>query len=710
MSALSAGDGSTLDLLRHRIADLEATLHAIREGGVDAVVLGSGGEEQVYTLTSADRPYRLIIEQMGEGAATVSERGVLLYANARFAALLGRPRGALVGCDLTALLPIGPVLAELLGTAAGATRRAELELPRPDGSSTPVLVSVSGLEVEDVLVRCLLVTDLSAYRQSEEQFAAAFDNAPVGMGLVSSEGLLLRVNGALERLTGRSAEELTGSRLASLLDERDVDTTAPFSDFLTGALPAFQAEVRLTSPDGSSRWAALSASMVAAADPPYAVVQFEDLDERKQYEGRLQYLADHDALTGLLNRRRFHEDLTRQVALDARYGGASSVVLLDLDNFKLLNDTLGHSAGDRVIQAVARSMRAGLRDTDVLGRLGGDEFAVLLPGTDLAEASVVTDVLLARVRANVLHHAGQRLRSTASAGVALLREALDADDVLAHADLAMYAAKEAGRDTRVVYDPEAAHVARAHARYRWIERIRNALEDDLFTLYEQPILDLRTGSVEGSELLLRMRDKTGPGVVGPDHFLYIAERHGLVGAIDRVVIPLSMALAARSGRPPSFRWEINLSAESLGDQQVPALIESCLEETGLPPASFVFEITETAAIANIDHAVAFATRIGAIGCKFALDDFGAGYGSFYYLKHIPCEYLKIDGEFIRGLTRNDTDRVIVDAVVTAAHRLGKQTVAEYVGDEETLRLLRVLEVDHAQGYHVGAPVAPAGAP
>jgi EAL domain-containing protein (putative c-di-GMP-specific phosphodiesterase class I) len=279
-----------------------------------------------------------------------------------------------------------------------------------------------------------------------------------------------------------------------------------------------------------------------------------------------------------------------------------------------------------------------------------------------------------------------------------------ADEVLANADLAMYAVKEGGGDGLLIYDASGPAAALSRAKFIWIDRVRQALEEDRFTLLAQPILDLAHDEVRGCELLLRMQD--GDGLVEPEQFLGIAERHGLASAVDAHVVRNAIALAARLDRGPDFRWEINVSGASLDDRALVAVIETQLELHDVPPASLVFEITETAAIKNMSQAQAFATRVTDLGCGFALDDFGAGYGGFYYLKYLPLDYLKIDGEFIRELLTNRTNRVIVQAMVAVARPLGKQTIAEYVLDEDTLDLLRELHVDHAQGYHIGTPADP----
>jgi diguanylate cyclase (GGDEF)-like protein/PAS domain S-box-containing protein len=547
-----------------------------------------------------------------------------------------------------------------------------------------------------------------ALAEATAQFAAAFDHAPVGMALIRSDGVLLRVNEALGAITGHAMDALVGSPLTEFVDPRDVDSSRVQLAELVGGVPgsASRAEFRLRTVGGEARWVCLSMALVGTGEVTYAVAHVEDIHDRKRLEGRMQYLADHDALTGLYNRRRFHEELVHHQALAARYGGGGVVALVDLDNFKYINDTLGHQSGDQLIQAIGRMLRSRLRDSDVIGRLGGDEFAVLLPEADMEHATEVTASLLAGIRSTEIEEAGHRVRSTGSAGLARLDEpgVVGADAVLANADLAMYAAKDAGRDTLVVHDPGGPHVAQSAARFRWLDRIRQALEHDLFVLRAQPILALASGDINGCEILVRMRH--GGQLIEPDRFLPIAERHGMAAAIDRVVVARSIDLVATQPRPAGFRWEINLSADSLGDPALPQLIEAKLEETGIAPSSLVFEITETAAITQMDQARAFAARISELGCGFALDDFGAGYGSFYYLKHLPFDYLKIDGEFIRQLATSQVDQTIVRAIVAAAHPLGKQTIAEYVGDAVTLELLRELGVDHAQGYYIGQPVDP----
>jgi diguanylate cyclase (GGDEF)-like protein/PAS domain S-box-containing protein len=442
-----------------------------------------------------------------------------------------------------------------------------------------------------------------------------------------------------------------------------------------------------------------------------AVVTFNDVTERKRFESQLRFLAEHDGLTGLFNRRRFEEELARQVAYARRYGGGAALVL-DIDNFKYVNDTLGHQAGDELIRSVATLLRKRLRATDVLARLGGDEFAVLLPHTGSEQAEEVAHGLLKEIRAHTTAVADQPIRVTTSIGVTLLgQEELTAEEVLVEADIAMYEAKDAGRDCCVIYTRDSRQRARQASGMTWTKRIRRALEEDGFVLYCQPILDLRCDTVSQYELLLRMRGDQDGEVILPGAFLPPAERFGLIRDIDHWVVREAVQLLSRLEREGSgidLLLEINLSGKSVGDPDLPGLIERALADTAVDPAKLIFEITETAAIANMEEASSFAHRLTKLGCRFALDDFGAGFGSFYYLKYLPLDYLKIDGDFIENLVRSPVDQRMVKAMVEVARALEMKTIAEYVSDEESVRLLRDFGVDYAQGFHLGKP-APVGA-
>jgi diguanylate cyclase (GGDEF)-like protein len=381
--------------------------------------------------------------------------------------------------------------------------------------------------------------------------------------------------------------------------------------------------------------------------------------------------------------------------------------VVDLDHFKYVNDTLGHSIGDEMIGRVGTLLRERLRETDVVARLGGDEFAVLLPSADEEQARLVGEDLVKAVRTQSVQLSSDRqLRLTACVGVAMFGQEYDIghEAVLVNADIAMYEAKDAGRDRCVLLDATEGPQTQMRARLTWSQRIRRALEEDGFELFQQPILDIRRGEVTHHELLVRLPGESGE-LIPPGTFLYIAEQFGLIQAIDRWVAGQATQLLKRLHEEgEAVTLSVNLSGASITDASLLEVVEQRIRETGVDPHSLIFEVTETAAIVNIDKARRFAERLAELGCAFALDDFGAGFGSFYYLKHLPFDYLKIDGDFIRQLPASKADQLTVKAIVQIAHGLGKRTVAEFVGDDATLTLLGRFGVDYAQGYHTGKPV------
>jgi diguanylate cyclase (GGDEF)-like protein len=427
--------------------------------------------------------------------------------------------------------------------------------------------------------------------------------------------------------------------------------------------------------------------------------------ELRRSRSELTHLATHDPLTDLPNRRHLESEIDRVVQASFQTGGSGAVVVFDLDGFKYINDSRGHAVGDQVLVKVAHLLRAGLRPEDVVGRLGGDEFAAVLPGATEDQAQGVVHRLLEALRAEtIVIDSGRAVRFTASAGMSVFDpdSRRSAQDLLVDADAAMYEAKDSGRDRLALCSTGQPRQTDLRSRHTWVDRIRQALESDLFVLHAQPIRNLRTDKVDRYELLLRMRNSDG-SLVMPGEFLPAAERSGLITHIDRWVIAEACRMLGESQRAGrDLHFEVNLSGPSMGDPELLELMERDLAQ--LPRrGGLVIEVTETAAIVDVERARNFAEHLATLGCAFALDDFGAGYGSFYYLKHLPFDYLKIDGEFIRGLLTNHADQVIVKSLVEIAQQLGKQTVAEFVEDEPTLELLRQLGVDFAQGYFVGRP-------
>lgn len=520
--------------------------------------------------------------------------------------------------------------------------------------------------------------------EARERFTAAFEHAPIGMALADADGVILHANPELTRITGRA--ELVGAPLPELYDPEHGE----------------EAERQFVRADGESVWVQVR---VAPAGP-HVVLLVQDITDHKRYEGQLQYLADHDALTGLYNRRRFAEELDWVLAYSRRYRSPSVVIAVDVDNFKFVNDTYGHATGDALLVAIAEALRTRCRESDIVGRLGGDEFGVILPQSGREEAAVVAQALLEAVRDGVRVMVGERaVTATASIGVRLIGPGTEqsAQEVLSDADIALYDAKESGRDRLSLTGEGSAVIDRLRTRIGWSDRIRDALNHDGFELYEQPILHIGNDRIESSELLLRMRAEDGC-LIAPGRFLEIAERFGQIQAIDRWVLGRALELlATRHAAGLHLDVEVNLSGGSISDPGVIDFIVAEVRNAPIDPRCLTIEVTETAAITNLDRARALATSLAGLGCRFALDDFGSGFGSFYYLKHLPFDVVKIDGEFIRELETSRADRLTVQAIVQIASGLGKPTVAEFVESEATLRVLAELGVDYAQGYHVGRP-------
>jgi diguanylate cyclase (GGDEF)-like protein/PAS domain S-box-containing protein len=427
-----------------------------------------------------------------------------------------------------------------------------------------------------------------------------------------------------------------------------------------------------------------------------------DISERKEFESKLIRLSSHDALTDLFNRRRFEEEIGEELARVKRFKSQAAVLFVDVDRFKLINDSFGHRTGDEVLVQVAQVLRGQLRETDYLARLGGDEFGVLLAQSSAADAESTAARILAAFQDLKMVAHGQAMSVTASVGIAVAPEhGRTVEELLAHADMAMYQAKEEGNGFRL-YSGDSVTETAFSAQLTWEQRIRQALDEDRFVLFVQPILDLRTGAVQ-YEALLRMVDEDGQFIL-PQEFITAAERTQLIHAIDRWVVRQSIkVIAACEAQGQTLHLEVNLSGRAFADEELLPLIRQEIKSSGIAASSLIFEITETAAIANINGARQFIEALKSTGCGFALDDFGVGFSSLYYLKHLPVDYLKIDGSFVRNLPNDVSDQHLVRSMVELAHGLGQQTIAEFVEDEATLELLRRFGVDYAQGFFVGRP-------
>jgi diguanylate cyclase (GGDEF)-like protein/PAS domain S-box-containing protein len=550
-------------------------------------------------------------------------------------------------------------------------------------------------------------------RAAEDRFRAAFDRGGVGMAILALEGVqagqVVEANNAYGEMLGRETFELVGANLEQWTHPGDLPNGLgdPLAALARGDVKGLEFEHRYMHRDGHVVDTLVNAASFVDEDAQrVAIIQVLDISERKRFEGQLAHLADHDALSGLFNRRRFEEELKRELIRARRYAARGAVLALDLDGFKLVNDSFGHAAGDELVTSVASTMRRVLRASDILARTGGDEFAIILPEADESAALVVGEKLLTAIHREVTVLRGSRhAKVTASIGVTLFesRDQLQVEDVVIEADIAMYDAKEAGKNRICVYKRDERRRELIVSRQGWAERLRQAVDEERFVLYAQPIVPVCSKGIPSFELLIRMPDDNGD-LIPPGAFLYHAERFDLIQPIDDWVMTRAVRLLHEyhsQGRDISLA--INVSAKTLNEGAIADRLAVLLGKWPIPEGLLVLEVTETVAISNINRARDLARHLRQLGCRLALDDFGAGFATFYYLKHLEFDIVKIDGEFIKRLPESSTDQLVVRAVVDIARGLGIETIAEFVQDDETLALLRELGVGCAQGYHTGRP-------
>jgi len=602
----------------------------------------------------------------------------------------------------------GPYGGAAAGVLAAAVFAGAEAADTADLTWDEVAVRVAGFSALGVFVGAVA----AALERARARFTGAFDHAPHGILLTDGDGRVSAANAALAQLLARPVDSLIGITVASLSDPLEIGQDEPQWEALqSGAILSYTVERRLLDARGHPVPVSMSVARMPTDDGIPVIVHLVDLRAQRQSEEHAAYLTDHDPLTGLFNRRRFEEELRRHLLGVHRHGPAGAVLLLDLDHFKYINDTLGHAIGDVVLRHVADRLAAVLRAGDVLARLGGDEFAILLPEAQTSEEleSTANEILATVAGMHIAlptdpAEAVTAVHATASIGAALVPAFADADRLLTAADLAMYEAKDAGPGHVRIHSGDSAHAEHIRTGFAWGERIRRALAERRFELHLQPIVALAGAHEPQYEVLLRLRD--GDRLWLPADFLRHAERLGLMVTIDRYVVEQAVRLLAGLPRHRRPRLEVNLSSASLAESDLSDWVADVLQRHGVLSRHLIFEITETMAITNLPLAATTVRRLRARGIGFALDDFGVGVSSFYYLRELPFDLLKIDGEFVRDLPTNRANQLIVRAMIDTAHGLGKTAVAEYVESSEVADILRLLGCDYGQGLFFG-PAAPA---
>ncbi|MFT5588351.1 MAG: diguanylate cyclase (GGDEF)-like protein/PAS domain S-box-containing protein [Bradyrhizobium sp.] len=638
---------------------------------------------------------------------------------------------------LTAALVVGKTDRELFAPAIAdayeqhdrqiLAGRAPITVPihpirRPDG--TPRVLRTQSLPVFDASGAVEFILGISediteqyaerlALEASEQRLRVTLDSIGDAVITTDMQACVTYLNPVAERMTGWLLADATGRLLTEVfrIYQRDynVQLADPVAQVIaSGASSSTPGSVMLAGPGGvRTAIEDMAAPIRDAGNAMLGVVLvFHDVSQAHVMAEKMTHLAAHDALTGLLNRREFERRLEQAVLSTGSEGKQHTVLYLDLDQFKIVNDTCGHVAGDELLRQLTTLLQAKLRSGDTLARLGGDEFGVLLESCATAPALRVAEQL--RQVASDFHFVwlDNVFPIGVSIGLVTFGAGVTTPDILRMADSACYVAKDKGRNRVHVYTEENAELAHRKGQMSWVTRLQQALDEDRFVLYRQPIMALDGGLGRHDELLLRLCADDGT-LIPPMAFIPAAERYGLMPALDRWVIRRALSTHTLRYPPdglPSL-VAINLSATSIGDETFLPFVLEQFALTGVPPSEICFEITETAAIANLGDATVLIRALKAIGCKFSLDDFGSGMSSFTYLKHLPVDYLKIDGSFVKDMMDDPVDRAMVEAIHRVGHVMGLQTIAEFVESDAIIAALREIGVDYAQGYAIGKPVA-----
>jgi diguanylate cyclase (GGDEF)-like protein/PAS domain S-box-containing protein len=664
--------------------------------------------------------------------AVLVHRDVILYANRQFATFVGVDRVELVGRRLGDLVP--PEYSELVNenirrrfAGEPAAERYEIEMVGLQGQLSRLEITTAVVDYEGS--PALLVTGVEiiptqtvqTLRLSAEADAAAsmhtlaLDSLAEAIIATDAAGLITYINPAAERLTGSPAGTAIGKTLEDIVgfvDETDRRLLSdPVRQALTSGAPVnlSRRALLLSRANGTERSIELSASPIRndAKELIGAVVLLHDVTELRGLARQMSYQATHDALTGLVNRREFEGRLEEAIESGHRGDGQHVLCYLDLDRFKVVNDTSGHLAGDSMLREVAKVLRDAVRDSDTVARLGGDEFGMLLIGCPLEKARQIADDVCRAVGDYRFVWKDKIFNIGVSIGlVEISRESGTLEELFAAADSACYVAKKQGSGRVAVYSARDEALARHTGEIQWLQKLQNALKENRFQLYHQPIVPAygQNGGGPAMEVFVRLQDEAGHEVP-PSEFVRAAERYRLMSLVDRWVVQTTLAALGRGAIPiPANRSvAINVSGQTLGDVQFLEFVVECLDSTGVTPSQVCFEITETAVVANLDHARRFVGVLHGMGCQFALDDFGSGVGSFSNLKNLPMDYLKIDGSFMRNLARDSVNQAMVTAMIKLARTLNFKVIAEQVEDEAGLEAARRMGVDYIQGYAVGRP-------
>jgi diguanylate cyclase (GGDEF)-like protein/PAS domain S-box-containing protein len=587
--------------------------------------------------------------------------------------------------------------------AIGVNHDYSLRAVKVNNDELGVLVDAFNGLIDTVEQRNLAVLD------AKNRYLSLYDDNPSMMFSINTLGNILSVNRTCADQIGLTIEELHNHSIFDFIYTLDIPIMNTFLDRCQiNPTQVHKEEFRQIGAEGDIVWLRVTAKSVEHDQQKNSLLLVcEDVTEARDLGERIAYQASHDTLTGLANRSEFDRYISQAIKLVYSDNSEHVLCYLDLDQFKIINDTCGHLAGDELLRQLGDLLKNCIRPQDFIARLGGDEFGVLIYDCSLTEAFLLCENLRDVIKEFRFYWEGQSFSIGVSIGLtAINKTSGSAVNLFKEADSACYAAKDKGRNRIHIYSLDDEEFASRQGEMQWVEKIQQGIENNRFCLYGQPIV-LLSKKDEGLhfETLIRYRDETGH-IIPPNAFLPAAERYGLAPEIDRWVIGSMFEFIATT---PHFLQNlslcsINLSGLSMGDEEMLAFIFEQFAKWQIPTYKICFEITETAAIANLSSAIKFINSLRAKGCLFSLDDFGSGLSSFAYLKNLPVDYLKIDGLFVKDILEDKVDLAMVKAINEVGHVMNKKTIAEFVENEAIFNLLNELGVDYAQGYGIGKPV------
>ncbi|HEY0721057.1 MAG TPA: EAL domain-containing protein [Gammaproteobacteria bacterium] len=723
-----------------RVVHPDGSIHVLRDSG--EVVSDNNGEKShmlgvMYDITgqlaaeekskSAFAELSRILDHLQDTYYRADPVGRLTQVSSSMLSLLGYAPEQCVGMRIAELYTAtrhGDSFLMDLNAHGGTLRNYQIQMRHSDGRSVWVSVNAQFIHNDKNKVIGIegTIRDITQLRQAEQALHKERERALVtlhsiadGVITTSSEGRIQYLNPTAERLLGISAADATGRPYLEVLKLVDAESGEALGDIVRqcirydGDLAARNYEGQLNTPSGEQYHLKINAAPMRDLHGQVigAVLVIHDITEVMGMAQQLNYQANHDILTGLKNRRVFEKRVDEAIRRAQQRGENHALFYMDLDQFKVVNDTCGHMAGDELLQQVAQLMQHHVRDSDVLARLGGDEFGVLLEHCPLEQAVKIAEDIRTSLRDYRFGWEDKTFEIGVSIGlVPIGAESGNLADVLAAADAACYVAKDSGRNRIHIYQPDDDAVAKRHGEMEWVHRLNHAFDEDRFLLYAQAVAHVGGDrTISHYEVLLRMTDEKGQ-VIPPGAFIPAAERYNLMPAIDRWVVRKTLELMREAQGDlvfPPVECAVNLSGQTLCDEQFLEYVVDLFEETGIPCESVCFEITETAAVANLSRATRFISILKNMGCSFALDDFGAGLSSFGYLKRLPIDYLKIDGSFVRDMVIDQVDRAMVESINQIGHVMKLKTIGEFAENEGVLMALERAGVDYAQGMAIAPP-------